>query len=302
MKRAALVNYSSVDISDFVLKLRKKGFDCEVYDKFTLDFINQDYLNTLSCIVFYASDGVVTKKQLQIFDKVSKYLPAVIVNAEIGEENLLVEFTRQYLTEHNCKKWNLIDEVENIVSFLKKRLPNETPVCNISEYYGAAVATAIVKEALGERIYRLVYYNDGTNDEILVTNYLNECEKFFGVKPEVIDLRDIYRQMPKTYKDPTERESYVKYYANSHIGALHDLYDLTIYGNGLVCGSGTDFDGKRCDRKIIFKYSTVNNAAFLSLCQPCAYLHKEEIDEVARLLGMSESFINAYNALRCIDE
>lgn len=302
MKRAALVNYSSVDISDFVLKLRKKGFDCEVYDKFTLDFINQDYLNTLSCIVFYASDGVVTKKQLQIFDKVSKYLPAVIVNAEIGEENLLVEFTRQYLTEHNCKKWNLIDEVENIVSFLKERLPNETPVCNISEYYGAAVATAIVKEALGERIYRLVYYNDGTNDEILVTNYLNECEKFFGVKPEVIDLRDIYRQMPKTYKDPTERESYVKYYANSHIGALHDLYDLTIYGNGLVCGSGTDFDGKRCDRKIIFKYSAVNNAAFLPLCQPCAYLHKEEIDEVARLLGMSESFINAYNALRCIDE
>ena len=302
MKKAALVNYSSVDIADFVLKLRKKEFDCEVYDRFTIDFINQDYLNTLSCIVFYASDDVITKEQLQIFDKVGKFLPTVIVNAERGEENLLVEFTRQYLTEHNCKKWNLIDEVENIVSFLKEQLHHETPVCNISEYYGAAVAAAIVKKALGERIHRLVYYNDGTNDEILVSNYLLECEKFFSVKPEVIDLRDIYRPMPKTYSDPTERESYVKYYTNSHIGALHDLYDLSIYGNGLVCGSGMDFDGKRCDRKIIFKHSAVNNAAFLPLCQPCVYLYKEEIDEVARLLGMSESFINTYNTLRCIDE
>jgi len=302
MKKAALVNYSSVDISNFVLILRQKGLDCEIYDNFTLDFINQNYLNTLSCIVFYASDDVVTKEQLQIFDKVGKFLPAVIVNAERGEESLLVEFTRQYLTEHKCKKWNLKNKVKSIVNFLKERLPNETPVCNISEYYGAAVATAIVKKALGDRIHRLVYYNDGTNDESVVTNYLLECEKFFGVKPKVVDLRDIYIPKPKTYNSPTEREFYIKYYTNSHIGALHDLYGFSIYGNGLVCGSGTDFDGKMCDRKIVFKYSAVNNAAFLPLCQPCAYFYKEEIDEVARLIGLSESFISAYNALRCIDE
>lgn len=278
--------------ADLIKNIRKLGFDIvSAFDKLHPWFEGGvSWSNRYSsCILINREDS---SKDIQIIcNEIYDQIPVF----EISDwNNIDIKKVENFLSENNCKLWNLEDTIEEITQRITEFLPNETPIIDVSESMYSIIAAILVKRAIGERANRFVFYDRGIYSKSKIKEYLSALETI-GIYPKYIDIKDKFKPEPD-YTNRDVMHDYLMYTYEIHEVPLKELYGDTIDANGLVSTNNRDYTGILYDFVHHFSGVWRPNYAVKSIT-PCDRFFKSEFYEIARAIDLPNIIIDATTKL-----
>jgi len=278
--------------ADLIKNIRKLGFDTvSAFDKLHPWFEGGTSWSTRysSCILINreAPSEDIQKICSEIYDQI----PVLEIN---NWNNVDIKKVGNFLSENNCKLWNLEDTIEEITQRITDFLPKETPIIDVSESMYSVIAASLVKRAIGKRACRFVFYDRGMYAENKITEYLSALENI-DMHVEYIDIKDKFKPEPD-YTDRDVMYDYLMYTYEIHETPLKELYGDSIDGNGLVSTSKRDYTG------ILYTYVHHFSGVWrpfyaIKSITPCCRFFNSEFDEIANELELPDNILKLTKSL-----
>lgn len=273
-------------MADLIKNIRKLGFDTvAAFDKLHPWFQDGSSWSDRysSCILINREDP--SEDIQKICNEIYEQIPVFEIN---DWNNVDIKKVINFLSENNCKLWNLEDTVEEITQRITEFLPKETPIIDISESMYSIIAAILVRRAIGERANRFVFYDRGIYPESRIKEYLSALETI-GVYPKYIDIKDKFKPEPD-YTDRDVMRDYLMYTYEIHETPLKELYGDTIDGNGLVSTSNRDYTG--IWYTYVHRFSGVWKPSYAAKSiTPCDRFFNSEFNLVTNILKIPESLL-----------
>lgn len=214
-----------------------------------------------------------------------------VVHTEIGKEIL-----RNFVFEI-CKcslEWDMPSFVERTIEEIKVKVgQNEKVICALSGGIDSTVTAVLVHRAIGERLIS-IFVNNGLlrknePEEVL------ELMKNLGLKVHYVDAGSLFLERLRGVKDPEKKrkivgETFIEVFENEakKFGNVRYLAQGTLYPDVI---ESVSFKGPSVTIKTHHNVGGLPEKMQLKLIEPLRELFKDEVREIAKVLGLPKKVI-----------
>lgn len=195
------------------------------------------------------------------------------------------------------QKWDMKNFVDNAVQEIRKQVGNETVLCATSGGIDSTATALIMHRAVGDKL-RCVFVNHGLLREGEEDEVVRMFKDNFGIKLIYNDAQESFLQKLKGVADPEKKrmiigEEFAKVFeevAKEH-GPFQWLAQGTLYPDVIESGVSK---GPAAKIKSHHNVAGLPDWLNLKVIEPLRNLYKDEVKQVAGLLGMPEHLIRKH--------
>lgn len=214
-----------------------------------------------------------------------------VVHTEIGKE-IIKNFVFEV-----CKcspEWDMPSFVERTIEEIRKKVdPDERVICALSGGIDSTVTAVLVHRAIGERLIP-IFVNNGLlrknePDEVL------ELMKDLGLKVHYVDASWLFLERLRGVKDPEKKrkivgETFIEVFENEakKFENVKYLAQGTLYPDVI---ESVSFKGPSVTIKTHHNVGGLPEKMHLKLIEPLRELFKDEVREIAEVLGLPKKII-----------
>ncbi|MFQ5920898.1 MAG: glutamine-hydrolyzing GMP synthase [Nitrososphaerales archaeon] len=195
------------------------------------------------------------------------------------------------------QEWDMKNFVENAVQEIRRRVGNETVLCATSGGIDSTAAALILHRAIGERL-RCIFVNHGLLREGEEDEVVKMFKDNFGIKLIYIDAQERFLQRLKGVADPEQKrliigEEFAKVFEDAvkEQGPFQWLAQGTLYPDVIESGVSK---GPAARIKAHHNVAGLPEWLNLKVIEPLRNIYKDEVKQIARLLGMPEHLVNRH--------
>ena len=195
------------------------------------------------------------------------------------------------------QEWDMKNFVDNAVQEIRKQVGNETVLCATSGGIDSTATALIMNKAVGDKL-RCVFVNHGLLREGEEDEVVRMFKDNFGIKLIYNDAQESFLQKLKGVADPEKKrmiigEEFAKVFeevAKEH-GPFQWLAQGTLYPDVIESGVSK---GPAARIKSHHNVAGLPDWLNLKVIEPLRNLYKDEVKQVAGLLGMPEHLIKRH--------
>lgn len=199
----------------------------------------------------------------------------------------------------NCfATWQLEDFVSEKIEEIRKRVGKGNVICGLSGGVDSSTASVLLSKAIGKKL-KCIFVNNGVLRKNEVKDVINIFRNNFKLNLQYVDASKVFLNKLKGVFDPEKKRKiigheFIKVFeqAARKIKHVEFLVQGTLYPD--VVESVSFFGGPTACIKSHHNVGGLPADMKLKLIEPFRQLFKDEVREIAKILGLPEVIINRH--------
>ncbi|MEO0583501.1 MAG: glutamine-hydrolyzing GMP synthase [Bacteroidota bacterium] len=192
--------------------------------------------------------------------------------------------------------WTPASFIQSTVDELKEQLEGQRVICGLSGGVDSTVAASLIHRAIGDRLY-CIFVDNGLLRKNEFHEVLQQYE-VLGLNVIGVDARERFHTELAGVTDPeTKRKTIGRVFIEVFQEEADKLKDITYLAQGTIYPDvieSVSVKGPSATIKSHHNVGGLPEQMKLQVVEPLKYLFKDEVREVGRDLGLSESFVGRH--------
>ncbi|MEM6261489.1 MAG: glutamine-hydrolyzing GMP synthase [Bacteroidota bacterium] len=208
------------------------------------------------------------------------------------------QLVRNFLLEicHVTPDWTPAAFIESTVAELQAQLGEEKIICGLSGGVDSTVAASLIHRAVGDQLY-CIFVDNGLLRKNEFEQVLTQYEQL-GLNVIGVDAKDKFLSELKEVTDPEQKRKIIgRVFIEVFQEEANKLTDISYLAQGTIYPDvieSVSVAGPSATIKSHHNVGGLPEKMHLKVVEPLKFLFKDEVREVGRDLGLSESFIGRH--------